>query len=106
MIDLFNLTGLSLCFVGSLLLVFFRAPAIELTADGRSLSSGPEPTAPERSANLRRYWRSAAITKVGLAFLCVGFGLQLLAFVASLAGASDETEVSHKIVSRAMVHPR
>lgn len=105
MIDLFNLMGLVLCFVGSLLLVFFRAPAVEVTSDGRSLS-GPEPAPTERSANLRRYWRNAAITKVGLVFLCVGFGLQLLAFMASLRGSSDDTEVSHKIVSRTVLHGR
>ena len=100
MIDLFNLAGLVFCFVGALLLVLFRAPSIELTADGRSLSAaGPEPTAAERAANLRHYWRNAAVTKVALVFLCAGFALQLLAYVASMAASGDSESVSHKIVS-------
>lgn len=103
-IDLFNLAGLLFCFVGSLLLVLFRMPAVELTSDGRSLSGvGPEPSSAERAANLRRYWRNAAAAKVGMAFLCAGFGLQLLAFVAGYAAADETDAVSHKILSMGAV---
>jgi hypothetical protein len=101
MIDLLNLLGLLLCFGGTLLLVLFRIPALELTADGRSLAqSAAEPDAAERARNLRRYWTHAAATRVGLVFLCAGFALQLLAFVASF-GAGEEastTRASHSFL--------
>jgi hypothetical protein len=35
----------------------------------------------ERSRNLRRYWRNAAATKVGLICLCAGFAFQILGFL-------------------------
>jgi hypothetical protein len=92
MIDLFNLLGLLLCFAGTLLLALFRIPSLELTADGRSLAQGAaEPPPAERAGNLRRYWRHAAATRVGLIFLCVGFALQLLAFLASFSAADQSS---------------
>jgi hypothetical protein len=100
MIDLLNLLGLLLCFAGALLLALFRMPSLELSADGRSLAQGAaEPAPAERAGNLRRYWRHAAATRVGLVFLCVGFALQLLAFLASY-GAADQSNTT-----RAVQHP-
>ena len=101
MIDLLNLLGLLLCFAGALLLALFRMPALELTADGRPLAQGAaEPAPAERAANLRRYWRHAAATRVGLVFLCVGFALQLLAFVGSY-GTADQASTTRAGQDRA-----
>lgn len=84
MIDLANLLGLALNFIGALLLVIFRSPGLDVTADGRGIVQWEnEPTAESRAKNLRRYWINASATRIGLIFLCVGFLLQLGAFVAS-----------------------
>ncbi|HSS46602.1 MAG TPA: hypothetical protein VLL03_04205 [Burkholderiales bacterium] len=82
MVDILTLLGLVLNFVGALLLMFFRFPALDVTADGRSLGQWQnEPTPEERSKNLRRYWRNEVATRAGLICLCVGFVFQLLAFI-------------------------
>jgi hypothetical protein len=82
MADTLTLLGLMLNFAGALLLVLHRFPALEITADGRSLAASQgEPAPDERARNLRRYWRHAVATRAGLVCLCAGFALQLLGFV-------------------------
>ncbi|HUJ85752.1 MAG TPA: hypothetical protein VLX30_02745 [Burkholderiales bacterium] len=82
MADTLSLLGLLLDFAGALLLVLHRFPALEVTADGRSMAPPQaEPSPQERARNLRRYWRNAVATRAGLVCLCVGFALQLLGFI-------------------------
>lgn len=94
MADVLTLLGMVLNFVGALLLVLFRFPALTVTADGREL--GPprgEPMPEARSRNLRRYWKNEIATRAGLICICVGFALQLIGFIYPDlgAGASDTT---------------
>jgi hypothetical protein len=82
MADTLSLLGLMLNFGGALLLVLHRFPALEITADGRSMvPAQAEPSPEERARNLRRYWRNAIATRAGLVCLCAGFALQILGFV-------------------------
>jgi hypothetical protein len=82
MANLLTLLGLVLNFAGALLITVFRLPGLEVTSDGKSVAQGQaEPMPDERSKNLRRYWRNAAATKVGLICLCAGFAFQILGFL-------------------------
>ncbi len=91
--DLLALLGLMLNFAGTLLLVLYRIPALDVTADGRDIPGTDPATAEARSRNLKRYWRNASATRIGLWFLCAGFALQLAGFVLGYAvsypGAGD-----------------
>ena len=94
MADLLTLLGMALNFVGALLLVLFRFPALEVTADGRDLGQSHDEPAPEaRAKNIRRYWKNELATRAGLICICVGFALQLLGFVYPDlgSGATDST---------------
>ena len=94
MSDTLTLLGLLLNFAGALLLVLHRFPALEITADGRSMAPAQaEPAPEERARNLRRYWRNAVATRAGLVCLCVGFALQLLGYIYPDYG-SDATNTS------------
>lgn len=83
--DLLALLGLLLNFAGTLLLVLYRMPALDVTADGREIPGADPLTAEARSRNLQRYWRHASATRIGLWFLCAGFALQLAGFVLGYA---------------------
>ncbi len=94
--DLLTLLGLLLNLAGTLLLVVYRMPALEIMGDGREMT-GTEVSAEARSRNLKLYWRHAAATRAALICLCLGFALQLFGFVLGygfgLTGNSD-TSVS------------
>jgi hypothetical protein len=94
MADTLTLVGLMLNFAGALLLVLHRFPALEVTDDGRSVAAQAEPSAEERSRNLRRYWRNAVATRAGLLCLCVGFAFQLLGFIYPDYGPADATSTT------------
>ncbi len=104
--DLLTLLGLLLNFAGTLLLVIYRLPALEITADGLELA-GIECSPEARRRNLRRYWRHASATRAGLVCLCLGFALQLLGFVLgygfALHGSSDASVNARPPVSRSAI---
>lgn len=88
--DVVNLLGVLLGFAGTLLLVIFRLPPLDVTADGRRVV-GEEPAPEERNRNLRHYWRNAAATRAGLICLCLAFALQALAYLFWNTGSSGDT---------------
>lgn len=88
--DVVNLLGLLIGFAGALLLAIFRIAPLDVTADGRRVAA-EEPAPDERNRNLRRYWLHAAATRAGLICLCVGFGLQALAYLFWSSGSSGDT---------------
>ena len=101
MADALTLLGMMLNFAGALLLVLFRLPGLEVTADGRSMvPSQGEPAPEERSRNLRRYWKNAVATRIGLICLCLGFALQLLGYIYPDYGA-DTTRTAGGIAGYA-----
>jgi hypothetical protein len=85
--DLLALLGLLLNFAGTLLLVIHRMPALDVTADGRDIPGAEPADAAARSRNLKRYWRHASATRIGLCCLCAGFALQLAGFVLGYAAS-------------------
>ena len=99
--DVFTLLGLLLNFVGTLLLVLYRMPGLDITADGREVSGGEAPSPEARARNLKRYWRHASATRAGLICLCLGFALQMLGFVlgyGSETSAKAESTVNTKLI--------
>ena len=97
MADVLNLLGMILNFVGALLLLLFRIPGLDVTADGRDIGQG-EPTPEARSKNLRRYWKNEMATRAGLICLCIGFALQIAGYVYPDYGSdTTDTRISRRV---------